>query len=71
MILQTLELPRDLYRHDDAGVEWCYSGHLEGESGRFGFHLAFFRLQMGRESVCARIPFWWASPTEFYLRTSA
>lgn len=40
-------LPRDLFAHEEAEVEWWYyHGHLHSNSGRFGFHLAFFRTNL-------------------------
>ncbi len=40
-----VELPRDLYAHQEAQTEWWYyTGHLQTTSGRrFGFELVFFK----------------------------
>lgn len=40
-----VELPRDLYAHNDAQTEWWYyTGHMQTEAGRrFGFELVFFK----------------------------
>lgn len=42
---QGVQLPRDLYAHDEAQTEWWYyTGHLRTSSGRqFGFELVFFK----------------------------
>jgi predicted secreted hydrolase len=40
-----VELPRDLYAHEEAQTEWWYyTGHMRTTSGRrFGFELVFFK----------------------------
>jgi predicted secreted hydrolase len=40
-----VELPRDLYAHDEAQTEWWYYiGHMQTDAGRrFGFELVFFK----------------------------
>src|SRR4051812_11149266 len=40
-----VELPRDLYAHQNAQTEWWYyTGHMQTSSGRrFGFELVFFK----------------------------
>lgn len=40
-----VELPRDLYTHEEAQTEWWYyTGHLQTETGQhFGFELVFFK----------------------------
>ena len=40
-----VELPRDLYAHDEAQTEWWYyTGHMRTSTGRhFGFELVFFK----------------------------
>jgi predicted secreted hydrolase len=40
-----VELPRDLYAHEEAQTEWWYyTGHMRTASGRrFGFELVFFK----------------------------
>ncbi len=40
-----VELPRDLYAHNEAQTEWWYyTGHLQTSAGRrFGFELVFFK----------------------------
>ncbi len=40
-----VELPRDLYAHDNAQTEWWYyTGHMQTARGRhFGFELVFFK----------------------------
>jgi len=42
---KAVELPRDLYAHDNAQTEWWYyTGHMQTDGGdRFGFELVFFK----------------------------
>ena len=51
----TVQLPRDLFAHDDLENEWWYyHGHLVSGQRSFGFHWAYFR----RRSDLLRIGSW-------------